>query len=110
MPQLGGGDRHEVHWNLNQTLTFSADRWVTCLLQTQISDETDHRPDQLKCATHSALRHDVAGTRANQLQIENMTASNGEYSGDLVSIEDAKIWDQLLELDLTFHVKQPAPD
>jgi hypothetical protein len=59
--------------------------------------------------SHASLRH-AGGTWVDQLKIENMTLSNGEYSGHLVSIKDAKILEQPLELDLTFRVKQPASE
>jgi hypothetical protein len=54
--------------------------------------------------SHSGLKP-AAGTWVGQLKVEGMTVANGEYSGHVVSIKDAKILDQPLELDITFHAK-----
>jgi hypothetical protein len=56
--------------------------------------------------SHSALK-DAAGTWVDQLKVEGVTVANGEYSGHLVSIKDAKILDQPLEVNIVFHAKLP---
>lgn len=53
---------------------------------------------------HSALKN-AAGTWADQLKVEGMKVTNGEYSGRIVSIKDAAILGQPLEMDITFHAK-----
>lgn len=55
---------------------------------------------------HSAVKP-AAGTWDKQLKVEGMTVANGEYSGHLVSIKDAKLYDdgQPLEVNITFHAK-----
>jgi hypothetical protein len=55
---------------------------------------------------HAGLNQ-AAGTWVDQLKIEGMTVANGQYSGHLVSIPDAKILGQPLELNITFHAPKP---
>ena len=57
--------------------------------------------------SHAGLKQ-AAGTWVAQLKVEGVTVVNGEYSGHLVSIKDAKILDQPLELNITFRAKPPA--
>jgi hypothetical protein len=56
--------------------------------------------------SHSGLNH-TSGTWVGQLKVEGLTVANGEYSGHLVSIKDAKLFDdnQLLEVNITFNAK-----
>lgn len=55
---------------------------------------------------HPALKHSGA-SGTGIMKVKDVTTSNGEISGHLVTNEHADLFGEPIVIDLTFHVKQP---
>ena len=55
---------------------------------------------------HSALKH-TGASASGLLDVKDVTVNNGEISGHLMSRPKSSVFDEPVEIDLRFHVKQP---
>jgi hypothetical protein len=56
--------------------------------------------------SHAALKHSGASA-SGLVEVRDVSVANGEISGHLFTKNGASIFDESVDIDLRFHVKQP---
>jgi len=67
----------------------------------------DEHWDVIGCELNHAALKNSGASASGLVDIKDVTVANGEISGHLFTAKNAKVFDEPVEIDLRFHVKQP---